>query len=181
MTVLLLNASSEPLSVIPDRRALSLLMRGRVVPATDETISLRATSSAVEIPTVLRLRRYINVPRRHARWSRRGVLDRDNHICIYCGIDLKSRQSGRVITKRDYTVDHIVPRSRGGKNTWGNTACACSRCNNRKADKLPNEAGMRLLWEPKTPRVDYFIVEGDIPETWKFYLEIPGSRKPKYA
>lgn len=173
MSVLLLNASSEPLSVIPTRRALSLMMRGRVVAATDETLRLRSTSSAIDIPTVLRLRRYVNVPRRNARWSRRGVLDRDAHVCIYCGVTLGQRQRGRVVTKKDFTVDHIVPRSRGGKNTWGNTACACASCNNRKADKLPNEAGMHLRWEPKIPRVDYLIVGGEIPDTWKFYLEVP--------
>lgn len=173
MSVLLLNASSEPLSVIPTRRALSLMLRGRVVAATDETMRLRATSSAIEVPTILRLRRYVNVPRRNARWSRRGVLDRDEHTCIYCGVTLGGRSKGRVVTKKDFTVDHIVPRSRGGKNTWGNTAAACASCNNRKADKLPHEAGMHLRWEPRIPRVDYLIVGGQIPDTWKIYLEVP--------
>lgn len=176
MTVLLLNASSEPLSVIPKRRALSLLLRGRVVAATDETTPLRATTTAVDIPTILRLRRYVNVPRRNARWSRRGVLDRDKFECIYCGIMLGQRQRGSVVTKKTFTVDHIVPRCRGGKNTWGNTACACARCNNRKADKMPNEAGMHLRWEPKIPRVDYLIVGGEIPDSWKIYLEVPSKR-----
>ena len=173
MTVLLLNASSEPLSVIPLRRALSLMLRGRVVAATDESISIRATTTSFEIPTILRLRRYINVPRRNARWSRRGILDRDNHCCIYCGVTVGNKRKGRMVVKKDFTVDHIVPRSRGGKNTWGNTACACAICNNRKADKMPNEAGMRLRWEPKTPRVDYLILGGEIPDAWKIYLEVP--------
>ncbi len=160
------------MSVIPTRRALSLLLRDRVVAATDETLALRSTSSAIEIPTILRLRRYVNVPRRNARWSRRGVLDRDAYICIYCGVTLGGRKRGRVVTKKDFTVDHIVPRSRGGRNTWGNTACACAPCNNRKADKMPNEAGMQLKWEPKIPRVDYLVFGGDVPDNWKIYLEV---------
>ncbi len=175
MSVLLLNASSEPLSVIPDRRALSLMLRGRVVAATDETISMQAATYAVEIPTVLRLRHYVNVPRRNARWSRRSVLERDDHTCIYCGVKSGVPHKGRILTRRDFTVDHIVPRSRGGRNTWGNTACACPRCNNRKAARLPHEAGMKLRWEPKIPRVNYFVVQGDIPDPWKFYLEVPGG------
>lgn len=149
------------------------MLRGRVVAATDETFSLRATTSSFEIPTILRLRRYINVPRRNARWSRRGILDRDKHCCIYCGVTVGSKRKGRIVIKKDFTVDHIVPRSRGGKNTWGNTACACASCNNRKADKMPNEAGMRMRWEPKTPRVDYLILGGEIPDAWKIYLEVP--------
>ena len=81
-------------------------------------------------------------------------------------------RSGRVLTKADFTVDHIIPRSRGGKNTWGNTACACAACNRRKGNRTPHEAGMRLLWEPKTPRVDYLVLWGDIPASWKVYLRM---------
>lgn len=170
--VLLLNASYEPLSIIPQRRALSLLLRGRVDPATEETIALHGMGNALHIPTVIRLRRYINVPRRGARWSRQGVLQRDNYCCIYCGITVGEQQRGRILSKRDFTVDHIIPRSRGGKNTWGNTACACPTCNNRKGGRNPHEAGMALLWEPKLPRVDYMVASGEIPTAWKVYLEV---------
>jgi 5-methylcytosine-specific restriction endonuclease McrA len=170
--VLLLNASYEPLSIIPQRRALSLLLRGRVDPATEETVTFQGTSAALSIPTVIRLRRYINVPRRGARWSRQGVLQRDNYCCIYCGIEVGDQQRGKVLSKKDFTVDHIIPRSRGGKNTWGNTACACPLCNNRKGGRTPHEAGMTLLWEPKLPRVDYMVASGEIPTAWKVYLEV---------
>ena len=171
MNVLLLNATYEPLSIIPLRRALSLLMRDRVDSASETAINLRSISTAIEIPVVLRLRRYVNVPRRGARWNRMAVLRRDNFNCIYCGIRLGQRQRGRVLLKTDFTIDHILPLSRGGKNGWGNTACACAQCNQRKGNRTPHEAGMKLLWEPKTPRVDYLIASGEMPEDWKIYLE----------
>ncbi len=174
MTVLLLNASYEPLRVIPQRRAISLMLRGRVDAATEDAILLRGTSDVFEIPRVLRLRKYVNVPRRGASWSRAGVLQRDGYQCIYCGIRAGQKQRGRVLNRKDFTIDHVVPRSKGGRNTWGNTACACGPCNNRKADKLPNEAGMKLLWEPKLPRVDYLVASGNVPDAWKLFLPTKG-------
>lgn len=170
--VLLLNASYEPLTIIPQRRALSLLLRGRVDAVTEEAVTVHGVSSALNIPVVLRLRRYINAPRRGARWSRQGVLRRDGYCCIYCGIKAGEYQQGRLLTRHDLTVDHIIPRSRGGRNTWGNTACACPLCNVRKGDRTPHEVGMVLRWEPKTPRVGYLVASGEIPAAWKVYLEL---------
>lgn len=171
MNVLLLNASYEPLSVVAPRRALSLLLRGRVDAVTDETLTLQGVVENLNVPTVIRLRRYINVPRRGVSWSRRGVLMRDRHCCIYCGISPGGLQRGQILRKHDFTIDHIVPRSRGGQNTWTNTACACPFCNQRKGDRTPHEAGMNMLWEPKTPRVDYVVASGEVPRAWKVYLE----------
>lgn len=170
--VLLLNASYEPLAIIPQRRAISLLLRGRVDAVGQEAVSIQGISNALHIPVVLRLRRYINVPRRGARWSRQAVLQRDGYRCIYCGIKTGELQRGRVLTKGDFTVDHLIPRSRGGQNTWGNTACACPVCNHRKGDRTPHEAGMALHWEPKMPRVGYLVASGEIPAAWKVYLEL---------
>ncbi|MCX7851429.1 MAG: HNH endonuclease [Caldilineales bacterium] len=172
MTVLLLNATYEPLAVISRQRALSLLMRGRVDVATDQTITVVGASTTFKIPTVLRLRRYVNAPSREARWSRKGVLRRDGYRCIYCGVQAGDVRDGRVLSKEDFGVDHLIPRSRGGKNTWGNTACACAACNHRKGGRTPHEAGMKLRWEPKTPRVNYLILSGEIPEAWKIYLRV---------
>ena len=149
-----------------------LMLRGRVDAATEDAVTIQGASNTLHIPTVIRLRRYINVPRRGARWSRRGVLQRDGYHCIYCGIEPGQPQRGQVLGKRNFTVDHIIPRSRGGKNSWVNTACACPACNNRKGDRMPHEAGMALRWEPKTPRVGYLVASGDIPAAWKIYLEV---------
>ncbi|MDQ3249027.1 MAG: HNH endonuclease [Chloroflexota bacterium] len=170
--VLLLNATYEPLAVIPQRRAISLLLRGGVDAVTDEMLNIPGITSVISIPTVLRLRRYIHVPRRGVRWSRRGVLQRDNYCCIYCGMRAGDLQQNKLLAKSDFTIDHIIPRSRSGRNTWGNTACACPHCNQRKGDRTPHEAGMTLRWEPKTPRVDYLVAFGEVPTAWKIYLEI---------
>jgi 5-methylcytosine-specific restriction endonuclease McrA len=172
MAVLLLNAGYEPLAVIPYRRAVALLLRDRVEAASAEATILRAAEGALRVPHILRLRRYVHAPRRGVHWSRAGVLRRDRYICIYCGNAPGDRQGPRTLDKRDFTVEHIVPRSRGGRNTWVNTACACNRCNNRKGDRLPHEIGYRLRWEPKIPRVDYLVLSGDVPEVWKIYLEL---------
>ena len=170
--VLLLNASYEPLDIIPLKRAISLMLRDRVEPACHESIEMRGASSTWHIPTVIRLRYYINVPRRGVTWSREAVLRRDGYACAYCGVQTGERYRGRILVKSDFTVDHILPISRGGKNTWGNTVCACASCNQRKANRLPHEASMKLLWEPKTPRARYVVASGEIPAVWKAYLEI---------
>jgi 5-methylcytosine-specific restriction endonuclease McrA len=170
--ILLLNASYEPLAVIPKRRALSLLIRNVVDGVTEEAVALTSIANTCHIPTVLKLRRYVNVPQRGARWNRHNVFKRDNFTCIYCGVRPGDRRNGRILRCNDFTLDHVLPRSRGGRNTWTNTACACATCNGRKGNRTPHEAGMSLLWEPKTPRVDYIVASGEVPEAWKFYLEM---------
>lgn len=170
--ILLLNVSYEPLAIIPLRRAVSLLLRDKVDAATADTIRVPGPSNTLNIPTVIRLRYYINVPQRGAQWNRQGVLRRDGYQCIYCGIKAGERQRGQILTRQSFTLDHVLPRSRGGQNTWGNTACACPVCNSRKGARTPHEAGMRLHWEPKTPRVDYVVISGEIPATWKVYLPV---------
>jgi 5-methylcytosine-specific restriction endonuclease McrA len=170
--VLLLNASYEPLAVLSVARAVTLLLGGRADAASDENVVLRSVSGPIQIPVVIRLQRYVNVPKRGVAWSRRGVLRRDGYRCGYCGVNAGERRGDWVATKMDFTVDHILPRSRGGRNTWSNTICACRGCNQRKGDRTPHEAGMGLLWEPKTPRVQYIIASGQVPKAWKVYLEL---------
>lgn len=173
--ILLLNASFEPIYVISPQRAASLLLGGQALPVQGEPIAavLRSVSTRLEIPTVLRLTRYVNVPRRRAHWSKAGVMHRDGWRCIYCGVEPGDKQRGRKLGRSDFCVDHIIPRSRGGDDSWGNTACACIRCNvERKRDRTPHEAGMKLLWEPKTPRTSYLVIRGNVPMAWKKYIEV---------
>jgi 5-methylcytosine-specific restriction endonuclease McrA len=171
--VLLLNGSTwEPLSVISVPRAINLLIAGKAIIVEETGKFLRSVRDQFPVPSVIALRAYVNVPRRRAHWNRRGVLVRDNYTCIYCGVKPGSLQRGKVLAKNDFTIDHIVPRSRGGKDAWTNTACSCSYCNHRKSNRLPNEAGMRLLWEPKTPRTSYLVIAvGSGPDAWKRYIE----------
>lgn len=169
--VLLLNASYEPLQVLAPTRALQMIVRGVVEPVSEVIAkSFRSPSITLAVPTVVRLRRYVKVPRRNATWSKKAILERDNYTCIYCGIFASQLQRGQMLAKADFTIDHLFPRSRGGANSWGNTACACPICNNRKGSRTPHEAGMKLRWEPKIPRVGYIVLSGDVPESWKLYL-----------
>ena len=172
--VLLLNGSTwEPLSVITVQRAINLLFAGKAYAVEQTGQYLRTVRSKFEVPSVIALRSYVNVPRRKSHWSRKGVLVRDNYTCIYCGIRMGTLVKSKVLSKRDFTIDHITPRSKGGKDTWSNTACACSKCNHRKGNRLHNVAGMRLRWEPKTPRTSYLVIAlGSGPDVWKRYVEI---------
>ncbi|WP_165985394.1 HNH endonuclease [Streptomyces sp. YIM 98790] len=137
---LVLNASYEPLSTVTLRRAVVLVMQEKaVVEQEHPSLHLRSAALELPVPRVIRLRRYVRVPfRQRVPWSRRGVLVRDRHRCAYCG-------------RRATTVDHLVPRSRGGGDTWLNTVAACADDNRRKADRTPAQAGMRLLREPYEP------------------------------
>ena len=176
--VLLLNGGTwEPLTVVSIPRAINLLLSGKAIVVEESGRFLRTVRSRFPVPSVIALRHYINVPRRHAHWSRQAVLARDLHTCIYCGVTVGDLVRGQVLTRHNLTIDHIVPVSRGGKNTWTNTACACFVCNHRKGNRLPGEAGMKLLWEPKTPRTSYLVLEvGNGPEAWKRYIEIEIER-----
>ncbi|AUH43755.1 HNH endonuclease [Streptomyces sp. CMB-StM0423] len=137
---LVLNASFEPLSTVSLRRAVVLVLQDKaVVEQAHSGMRLRAASVELPVPQVIRLCRYVRVPfRRRAPWSRRGVLVRDRHRCAYCG-------------RRATTVDHVLPRSLGGGDTWLNTVASCAADNHRKADRTPEQAGMRLLRRPFEP------------------------------
>lgn len=172
--VLLLNGSTwEPLAIISVPRAINLILSEKAVVVEDSGKFLRTVRDKFSVPSVIALRRYINVPRRQAHWSRKGVLVRDNHTCIYCGIKPGMIQRGKQLSRVDFTIDHIIPRSKGGKDTWTNTACACASCNHRKGDRLAHQAGMKLRWEPKTPRTSYLVIAlGTGPDAWKRYIEV---------
>ncbi|MCM2577476.1 HNH endonuclease [Streptomyces meridianus] len=137
---LVLNASFEPLSTVTLRRAVVLVMQDKaVVEQAHPGLRMRAAAVEMPVPQVIRLCRYVRVPfRRQAPWSRRGVLVRDRHRCAYCG-------------RRATTVDHVVPRSHGGADSWLNTVAACAEDNHSKADRTPEQAGMRLLSKPFEP------------------------------
>jgi len=172
--VLLLNGHTwEPLAIISVARAVNLVLAEKATVVEQSGRSLRTVSTTFPVPSVIALRTYINVPRRKAQWSRKGVLARDNYTCIFCGTRIGDSVRGKILTKADLTVDHLLPRSRGGRDTWTNTACACYACNHRKGDRLLEETGMKLRWEPKIPRTSYLVIAiGSGPDAWKQYIEL---------
>jgi len=141
MGCLALNASYEPLTLVPTRRAIRLVLdRKAEILEVDGGREYRSESVSVPAPTVIRLVRFIHVPRRFRRQVTNTFLfARDDYSCVYCGKH-RSELRGRQFLTRD----HVVPTSRGGGNTWENVVTACSPCNNRKGNRLPEEAGMRL-------------------------------------
>lgn len=135
--VIVLNADLEMLHSVSLNHAIRMIVRGvaEVHEATDEIIGIFIR------PISVRLLKYINTTWRYQRqpkWSKSGVLKRDNYVCAFC--------SGKAST-----IDHVVPRAHGGKNTWKNTVAACSPCNNKKRDRTPTEANMPLRFVPKVP------------------------------
>lgn len=143
MSVLLLNATYEPMHVVSLRRAVALVLqeRAHLVEAGERV--LRAPGLALPEPSVIRLRDYVRAPR---RWSvplsRSAILARDGYTCQYCG----ARPGPARLT-----LDHVTPQSRGGAWSWGNLVAACAACNAAKADRTPEEAGMVLLRQPARP------------------------------
>jgi len=151
---LALNASFEPLTIIPARRAVRLVLDGKAeILEKDGTRRFRSETRIVPCPAVIRLVRYVHVPRRFRRQVTNTFLfARDDYSCQYCGKHKKELRGRQFLTR-----DHIVPLSRGGDNTWENVVTSCSPCNNRKGDRLPREVGLKLLNEPGQPNYVHLV------------------------
>ena len=164
-SVLVLNATYEPLNVVSVRRAIVLLLKEKaeVVEATRAT--LRSERAELNCPLVIRLITYVNVPRQLGLpLTRRTVLARDQQMCQYCGT-----QPG----KNYLTVDHVIPRSKGGLSVWDNVVTACAACNQRKGNRTPHEANMQLRSKPARPRYIAIVLlgHGNTPNVWHKYLQ----------
>jgi 5-methylcytosine-specific restriction endonuclease McrA len=163
--VLVLNQNYEPLNVCTARRAFNLVDRGKAEVLEHGRGHLRSSSSFFPLPSVIRLIYLIKKPRPQMRLSRREVFNRDRYMCQYCG------RRGQ----RDLTLDHVIPRHRGGRHTWDNLVTACKGCNHRKAGRTPQEARMHLLRVPYQPRVNsYYVVYPYLghEEAWRKF--VPG-------
>jgi len=165
LPVLVLNQNYEPLNVCPVRRAVVLLERGKAELLQNGRGEIHTPGRVVPVPSVIRLVYQVRRPLPQRRLTRKEVFLRDNYTCQYCG-----RQT------RDLTIDHIIPRHRGGSQTWENVVTACKRCNHRKGDRTPQEAGMRLLREPRPPRpYPYaFLQARPLREEWRPFLPWAG-------
>jgi 5-methylcytosine-specific restriction endonuclease McrA len=163
--VLVLNATYEPLSVIPVHRALHLLMIERAEMIEESDAVIRSARLALPVPLVIRLLHYVRVPHNlPLPLSRRALLLRDDFTCQYCGT-----QPGR----ENLTIDHVVPRSRGGRTEWENVVAACGACNRRKGSKSPEDAGMKLLKQPTRPRFwAMALMTMANNDVWRKYLNL---------
>lgn len=165
---LVLNATYEPLCVVPIRRAVVLVLKQKAEIVHEDGGFLHSERAEVPIPSVIRLKYVVRVPyRARVSLSRRAVFVRDHHQCQYCGHPAEN-------------VDHILPRSRGGTHTWENVVAACKRCNTHKEDRLPHEAGLKLKRKPTVPHETVWIVVavGRVDPKWEPYL---GKLLPAHA
>lgn len=165
---LVLNATYEPLAVVPVRRAVVLVLGEKADVIHVGSGTWRSERHRVDVPSVIRLRYFVRVPyQRRAPLSRRAVFLRDDHRCQYCG-------------RRAENLDHVIPRSRGGTHDWDNVVACCARCNTLKRDRMLADTGMRLMRPPEAPtRLSWVAVAvGEVPDPWAPYLATPQPPSP---
>jgi 5-methylcytosine-specific restriction endonuclease McrA len=162
---LLLNATYEPLCVVSTRRAIVLVLAAKAEPVDSAQDVVHAEMISLAVPVVARLTRYVRVPYpAQVPLSRRAVFTRDGQTCVYCGGSATS-------------IDHVVPRSRGGTHTWDNVVAACRRCNHTKADRSLAELGWALPHPPRTPSGAAWRLLGarTVDPRWREWLGVPES------
>lgn len=159
---LVLNATYEPLSIVSTRRAVVLVLREKAELVESGRQVWRSERRSVAVPSVIRLRTYVRVPyARRVPLNRRAVFARDGGSCQYCGGGAEN-------------LDHVVPRSRGGSHTWENVVASCRRCNTKKGDRTPSEAGLEMRSRPSVPRSQGWVLvslgTGAPDPAWTPYL-----------
>jgi 5-methylcytosine-specific restriction endonuclease McrA len=186
--VLVLNRLWQAVNICTARRAIALLFEGRaqvVLSAPDGSFqtygfrewqdfsrkaphpeSIRTVSFRVRVPRVILLLVFDRLPKKEVTFTRHNIFERDKNTCQYCG---------RVSDRKDLNLDHVIPRDRGGPTTWENIVCSCIECNTQKANRTPQEAGMRLIRKPKRPKWRPFVqINLGLPydESWKHFLDV---------
>ncbi|MEY4000147.1 MAG: hypothetical protein RLZZ626_502 [Actinomycetota bacterium] len=166
MRTLVLNAGYEPLAVVSFKRALILVLNNKAtVLAGAPDRQVHSARQEFALPSVILLQRYVRVPgSRIVPVSRRGVLRRDQYRCAYC-------------QRSANTIDHVQPKSRGGKDTWENLVACCLKCNNKKSDKTLEELGWQLADSPRMPTGTAWLVRGaeKIEPQWDEFLALPAA------
>jgi 5-methylcytosine-specific restriction endonuclease McrA len=158
---LVLNATYEPLCVVSSRRAVVLVITGKAVTVEAGDTELHSERATIRVPVVVRLNRFVRVPfRASVPLTRRAVFARDGGRCVYCRAPATS-------------IDHVLPRSRGGEHTWENVVSCCRRCNHTKADRVITELGWRMPRQPRAPTGIAWRVlgTGRMHPTWRSYLD----------
>ena len=166
--ILVLNSTYEPLQVISWQRAVRMLFQEKVEVVEEYDREIRSVSLSIRLPSVLRLLRYVKVKRHHnqVRFTRANIYSRDHYRCQYCGHRFQASQ---------LTYDHVIPVARGGNKSWENIVTCCVRCNRRKGNRTPEEAGLKPLRGPKAPygfphRINFLLWESKAPDSWKSYI-----------
>jgi len=163
--VLVLNATFEPINVTAVRRALVLMLKGVAQAEETNHSEVHSTSKAIQVPSVIRLVSYRHIPQQSRALSRKNILLRDRNTCQFCG---------NLFPAAELTLDHVMPRARGGRSSWENLVASCYACNNRKGDRTPEEAGLKLQRRPRpftlhTSRQLMRLI-GHRDEKWRKYL-----------
>ncbi|MBN2417488.1 HNH endonuclease [bacterium] len=159
--VLVLNQNYEPTTVCSARKAIKLIFLQKAEMVEHDTRYVRSPSISFPLPSIVRLDRYVHMHRKTVLLTRKNILRRDRHTCQYCGRKHMTM-----------TVDHVIPKKRGGRDTWENLVCACNECNARKGNRTPHEADMELLSTPRKPGYLSHIqhLAGNPDNRWKPYL-----------
>lgn len=163
--VLVLNASYEPINITMVRRAVVLIFKGVATTEEEDGAYLHSARTVLRVPSVIRLHEFRRIPHQSRALSRKNILLRDRYSCQFCG---------RVLPASELTLDHVIPRSRGGRTDWDNLVASCHACNNLKGDRLPEEAGLQLHRPPRpltlhTSR-QLMRIMGKSDERWRKYL-----------
>ncbi len=166
--ILVLNSTFEPLHVISWKRALRMLFQEKVEVLAQYDREIRSVSLSIPLPSVLRLLSYVKVKRHHhqVKFTRSNIYSRDRHSCQYCGCKFSANQ---------LTYDHVIPVARGGHKSWENIVTCCIRCNRKKGNRTPEEAGLKPLRRPKAPygfphRLTFLLWGSETPDSWKNYI-----------
>jgi len=158
-SVLVLNSDYSPLNVTSLKRGFVLVDKGKAEIIKKGDNDIITTIGNFARPIIIRLLNYIKFRPKTIKVNRKKILKRDRNTCQYCG------------SKRNLTIDHVIPRSKGGKNTWGNLVTSCFRCNSKKGDKTLSEAGMKLKTKPYVPNIFSHIINEEVETIWDDFVK----------
>jgi len=162
--VLILNSSYEPLNVSTMKKAIIMIVKGSAIVEETSDYQIGTVSTRFDAPSVVRLARFIKIPAKKVALSRKNIILRDRYKCQYCG---------KTFNFEDLTMDHIIPKSKGGKDDWTNVVASCFDCNNKKADHMPQDIGMMPMKKAAQPSRFYMqaiIASNEDADSWKKYL-----------
>jgi len=159
--VLILNQNYQPISVAPAKRAIVLMFKGKIEVLENYSETVHSPTISMSLPSVIKLNYYVSFKRRDIVLSRRNILKRDGYTCQYCGTH-----------SIPMTIDHVIPKRNGGKDTWENLTTACIKCNLKKGNRTPKESKMPLVRKPKKPTMITFFQKfvKKYQDTWRPYL-----------